>query len=260
MPFETLLVEDRGPVRVLTMNRPERLNALSRNLVAEIGLAARAASADRAVRAVVLTGAGEKAFCAGADLKERQTMTLDEVRDFLALYRASFGDLDRCSKPVVAAIGGVAFGGGLEVALACDLRVADPAAKMGLTETRLGIMPGAGGTQRLPRLVGVARAKDLILTGRHVGATEAFGFGLVNRISEPGKVIGAAVALAEECAEGAPISLERALAAIDLGTDTTFESGLDIERECYAATLVTKDRDEGIAAFREKRKPVFRGE
>ena len=257
---ETLIVEDRGPVRVVTLNRPDRLNALSRQLVAELGQEARAASALRAVQAVVVTGAGDKAFSAGADLKERQTMTLDDVRDFLALYRASFGELDRCAKPVVAALNGVAFGGGLEVALCCDLRVADPAARMGLTETRLGIIPGAGGTQRLPRLIGVARAKDLILTGRHVGAQEALLLGLVNRVSEPGRSVEAAVALAAQCAQGAPIALARALEAIDRGTDGPFESGLDVERECYAATLLTKDREEGIAAFNEKRKPVFRGE
>jgi len=260
MPLETLLVEDRGTVRVLTMNRPDRLNALSRQLVADLGAAAREAGADRGVRAVVVTGAGEKAFSAGADLKERQTMTLDDVRDFLLLYKASFEDLDRCPKPVVAAINGVAFGGGLEVALSCDLRVADPAAKMGLTETRLGIIPGAGGTQRLPRLVGVARAKDLILTGRHVSAEEALSLGLVNRMSGVGDAVGEAVRLAAQCAEGAPIALEMALRAIDQGAQAAFEHGLEIERDAYLVTLATKDRDEGIAAFKEKRKPIFRGE
>jgi len=256
---ETLLVENRGAVRIVTLSRPDRLNALSRQLVAEIGEAARAAGADRSVRALVVTGAG-KAFCAGADLKERQTMTLDDVREFLGLYRASFRDLDRCPKPVVAAINGLAFGGGLEVALCCDLRVADPAAKMGLTETRLGIIPGAGGTQRLPRVIGVARAKDLVLTGRHVGAEEALSLGLLSRVSAAGQVLEAAIALATQCAEGAPIALACALEAIDDGTEAPLQTGLDLERDAYLATLVTKDRDEGIAAFKEKRKPVFRGE
>jgi len=258
--MEHLTVEDRGAVRLLTLNRPDRMNALSRALVREIGSAAVEAGTARAVRAVVVTGAG-KAFCAGADLKERTGMSEEEVRAFLGLYRDAFGALDGCPKPVIAAIGGVAFGGGLELALACDLRIVDPAAEVGLVEVRVGILPGAGGTQRLPRLVGVARAKEMIVTGRRVGSAEAAAIGLVHRVSAPGACLAEALAWADEIAtSAAPLAVRAALAAIDGGIELPFEAALDLERRSYESILETADRREGIAAFAEKRKPVFRGE
>ena len=258
--MEQLTIEDRGAVRILTLNRPDRMNALSRVLVDEIGTAARQADADAAVRAVVVTGAGGKAFCAGADLKERDDMTEDDVRAFLWVYRRAFGALDRCGKPVIAAVQGVAFGGGLELALACDLRVADPAAQLGLVEVRVGIMPGAGGTQRLARLVGVGRAKELIVTGRRLDAAAALAMGVVNRVSAPGCALEEAVAWATEIAEScAPIAVRQALTAIDEGIELPLEAGLDVERRCYEVLLPTADRREGIAAFAAKRKPSYRG-
>ncbi|MBI2895380.1 MAG: enoyl-CoA hydratase/isomerase family protein [Deltaproteobacteria bacterium] len=258
--MEHIVVADRGSVRIVTLNRPERMNALSRALVAEIGAAAREAAATATTRALVLTGAG-KAFCAGADLKERTSMTEAEVKAFLGVYRDAFGAVDRCPKPVIAAIGGAAFGGGLELALACDLRVADPMATMGLVEVRVGIIPGAGGTQRLPRLIGPGRAKDLIVTGRRVDAKEALSLGLVNRVSEPGEVLDEAVAWGAEIAEScAPVGVAQALAAIDGGLDLSLEEGLAHEQRCYEVTLPTADRLEGIAAFAAKRKPSFKGE
>lgn len=259
--MEHLTVVDDGAVRILTLNRPDRMNALSRKLVAELGEAARSASEAKGVRAVVLTGAGDKAFCAGADLKERTAMTEEDVRAFLWEYRRAFGALDRCRRPVIAAIQGVAFGGGLELALACDLRVADPAVTMGLVEVQVGIIPGAGGTQRLTRLVGVGRAKDLILSGRRLDPAEALAIGLVNRVSAPGRALAEAVAwgaqIAEQCA---PIAVTQALDAIDGGVDLPLAAALDHERLCYEVLLQTADRREGIAAFAEKRKPVYRGE
>jgi len=259
--MEHLTVADEGAVRILTLNRPDRMNALSRKLVAEIGEAARAASEAKGVRAVVVTGAGDRAFCAGADLKERTAMTEADVSAFLWEYRRAFGALDDCRRPVIAALQGVAFGGGLELALACDLRVADPAAQMGLVEVRVGIIPGAGGTQRLARLVGVGRAKDLILTGRRLDAAEALSMGLVNRVSAPGQARAEAVAWgAEIAAECAPVAVTQALAAIDGGLDLPLEAGLEVERCAYEALLGTADRREGIAAFAAKRKPAYRGE
>jgi enoyl-CoA hydratase/carnithine racemase len=259
--MEHLTVEDQGAVRILTLNRPDRMNALSRKLVAEIGEAARSASETKGVRAVVVTGAGGKAFCAGADLKERTAMTEEDVSAFLGEYRRAFGALDRCDRPVIAAIQGVAFGGGLELALACDLRVADPSAKMGLVEVQVGIIPGAGGTQRLTRLVGVGRAKDLIVSGRRLDPPEALAIGLVNRVSAPGEALAEAVAWGAQIAEScAPIAVTQALAAIDGGIDLPLEAGLELERRCYEALLPTADRREGIAAFAGKRKPVYRGE
>lgn len=253
-------VERRGAIAIWTIDRPDRMNALGRATVREIGRLAREAANDGALRAVVLTGSGGKAFSAGADLKERQSMSIEDVRDFLGLYRASFGYLDRLPKPVIAAIDGVAFGGGLELALACDFRVASRDAKLGLTETSLAIIPGAGGTQRLTRIVGEARAKELILFARRLDAREAFALGIVNRVADEGQTaLGAALAMAEELAAGAPIAIAAALEAIDAASDLPLDAGLGKERECYERTLESQDRLEALAAFREKRRPVFTG-
>src|SRR5258706_2080781 len=175
-------VDQRGGVAVWTIDRPDRMNSLSRATVHAFGKLARDAVANPTIRAIVITGAGEKAFCAGADLKERQGMSENDVRVQVELYRSELGPLDRSPKPVIAAINGVAFGGGMELALLCDLRVCVAHAKMGLPETTLGIIPGAGGTQRLPRIVGEARAKEIILLGRSLSAEEALAWGLVNRV------------------------------------------------------------------------------
>src|SRR3954449_4143209 len=185
-PSLPVRLERRGPVGVLIIDRADRRNALSRDTLYALGRLGRELVADESVRAIVVTGAGDKAFCAGADLKERQGMSTDDVRVQVGLYRTELGVLDRSPKPVVAAINGVAFGGGLELALICDLRVAAPHAELALPETTLGIIPGAGGTQRLPRVVGEARAKEMILLGRKLTAMEALSWGLVNRVSQTG--------------------------------------------------------------------------
>jgi methylglutaconyl-CoA hydratase len=170
----------------LVLHREERRNALSRETLLSLGRLGRELVADPEVRAIVVTGAGDKAFCAGADLKERQGMTTDDVRVQVGLYRSELGVLDHSPKPVIAALNGVAFGGGLELALVCDLRVAAQHAELALPETSLGIIPGAGGTQRLPRIVGEARAKEMILLGRRLSAAEALAWGLVNRVTPAG--------------------------------------------------------------------------
>lgn len=252
--------ERRGPFAIWTIDREERMNALSRAVVRELGRLAREAAGDPALRAVIVTGAGERAFCAGADLKERREMDEDDVRDFLPLYRASFGAIDRLPVPVIAAINGVAFGGGLELALVCDLRVAAPHALFALPETTLGIIPGAGGTQRLPRIVGEARAKEMILLGRRLDAREALAWGLVNRVSPEGtNVLDDTLAFLQPIADGAPIAQKAALAAIDASFDTTLEHGLELERVFYDETLRSEDRREALRAFAEKRKPQFAG-
>ncbi|MBW2463160.1 MAG: enoyl-CoA hydratase/isomerase family protein [Deltaproteobacteria bacterium] len=250
----------RGAVAIWTIDRPERMNALSRAVVREIGRLAREAHDDPTLRAVILTGAGDRAFCAGADLKERKSMDEEDVRDFLSLYRVSFGHLDRLNKPTIAAINGVAYGGGLELALACDLRVMDRGAKVGLTETSLAIIPGAGGTQRLTHIVGVAKAKELILLARRVGADEAQRLGIVTAITGDGEsVLDAASKMSETFEAGAPIAMAAALDAIDGAADLPLDAGLLHERRCYERTLASKDRLEAIAAFNEKRKPVYTG-
>jgi enoyl-CoA hydratase/carnithine racemase len=253
-------LERRGPVGVLTIDRADRRNALSRDTLFALGRLGAELRADPAIRAIVLTGAGDKAFCAGADLKERQGMTLEDVRAQVGLYRSELGVLDTSPKPVVAALNGVAFGGGLELALLCDLRVAAPHAELALPETGLGIIPGAGGTQRLPRVVGEARAKEMILLGRKLSAAEALAWGLVNRVSPAGvPVLDDTLAFLAPIANGAPIAQAAALGAIEASFEVPLARGLELERVYYDETLRSEDRLEALAAFAEKRRPVFRG-
>jgi enoyl-CoA hydratase/carnithine racemase len=253
-------VEQSGGVAIWTIDRPDRANALSRATLYAFGKLAREAAGNASIRAIVVTGAGDKAFCAGADLKERQGMTENDVRVQVGLYRSELGPLDHSPKPVVAALNGAALGGGLELALCCDLRVAAPNAVLGLPETSLGIIPGAGGTQRLPRIVGEARAKEMILLARRLTAEEALAWGLVNRVTAAGKsVVDDAVEWIRPIAEGAPIAQGAALEAIDRSFDTTLDLGLELERVSYDRTVVSEDRREALAAFAEKRKPVFQG-
>ncbi|RYE92917.1 MAG: enoyl-CoA hydratase [Myxococcales bacterium] len=257
---DPVIVERRGGAAVLTIDRAERRNALSRDTLAALGRLGRELGADASVRAIVITGAGDKAFCAGADLKERQGFSDDDVRAQLGLYRSELGALDRCPKPVVAALNGVALGGGLELALVCDLRVAVASVRIGLPETTLGIIPGAGGTQRLPRIVGEARAKEMILLGRTLTAAEALDWGLVNRVCPDGaNLVDDTLAWLAPVLEGAPIAQASALAAIDLSFEVSLEHGLELERVQYDATLRSSDRREALAAFAAKRKPVFQG-
>jgi methylglutaconyl-CoA hydratase len=253
-------VEQRGGVVVWTIARPDRMNAMSRAVLTSLGSLSREAATNGSVRAIVITGEGDRAFSAGADLKERQQMSDDDVRAQIELYRSELGPLDRSPKPVVAAINGLALGGGLELALCCDLRVAAATAEFALPETSLGIIPGAGGTQRLPRIVGEGRAKEMILLGRRVTAAEALAWGLVNRIAPAGvSVVDDAVAWIGPIAEGAPIAQAAALEAIDRGLDGPLETGLMIEKVGYDKTIATGDRREALAARAEKRAPRFQG-
>ena len=253
-------LERRGAIAVLTLDRESRRNALSRDTLFALGRLGRELVADESVRAIVLTGAGDKAFCAGADLKERQGMSADDVRVQVGLYRSELGVLDRSPKPVIAAINGVAFGGGLELALICDLRVCAPHAELALPETTLGIIPGAGGTQRLPRVVGEARAKEMILLGRKLDATTALAWGLVNRVSPAGtSVLDDTLAWIEPIAGGAPIAQAAALGAIEASYDVPLAHGLELERVFYDETVRSEDRLEALRAFADKRRPTFRG-
>lgn len=253
-------VEQRGNVVIWTIDREARMNSLSRATLLALGKLAREAITNDSVRAIVITGSGDKAFCAGADLKERQGMTENDIRVQVELYRSELGPLDRSPKPVIAALNGVAFGGGLELALLCDLRVAASHALLGLPETTLGIIPGAGGTQRLGRIVGEARAKEMILLGRRLDATEALSWGIVNRVTAPGtNLLGDTLAFIEPIASGAPIAQAAALQAIDRSFDVSLEMGLELEKVSYDRVLVSADRREALAAFAEKRKPAFTG-
>jgi methylglutaconyl-CoA hydratase len=254
-----ILVERRGTTAIVTLNRPAAMNALSVALVEGLAEAVRGLRAADDVRALVLTGAGGKAFCAGADLKERRAMTVPQTRQFLDALNAAVDAVAAFPAPVIAALNGVAFGGGFELALACDLRLAADSAELGLVEVRLGIIPGAGGTQRLARVAGVAVAKELILTGRRIGAARAQALGIVSSVHAADQLLAAALAVADEIAAGGPLAVAQAKRAIDGGLALPLAQGLTFERSCYEVVLASADRDEGLAAFLEKRPPVFKG-
>jgi len=254
-----LRAETQGVVRVLTIDKQAQLNVLSRALVAEIAEQAMTAAADTDIRAVVITGAGEKAFCAGANLKERKEWTTDDIRRWLVELHASFREIEKCGKPWIAAVNGLALGGGCELALACDLRVLDPGALIGLTETKIGVIPGGGGTVRLARVIGLGRAKELIFTARRVAAPEAQTMGLANRISAPRQSLHAALTLATEIAANSPVAIAAAKAAIDEAWDLPMDEALANERRQYEKPLLSDDRLEGLRAFAEKRAPRWQG-
>lgn len=260
MSEQTVLVEQRGWILLLILNRPNVANCLNLPTLLQLRATLEEFRFDPLFRAVVITGSGGKAFCAGADLKERQGMTMVEVRRYVRTIRQAFDEVAAYSKPVIAAINGQAFGGGLELALACDIRVAAEGARMGLTECTLGIIPGAGGTQRLTRLVGPGRAKELILSGRRVGASEALAMGLVERLVPAEALLSEALDLAGIIAANAPRAVEQAKFAIDRGSQTDLATGLELEAKAYETLLPTRDRLEGLAAFAEKRKPQYVGE
>ena len=245
---------------VITLNRPNAANALSTKMLEELKNVIDTCKFDPSVRCLVLTGAGEKAFCAGADLKERAGMEPQMVRKTVSLIRECINNLESLPQPVIAAVNGAAFGGGTELALACDIRVASENAKFGLTETSLGIIPGAGGTQRLPRLVGKGRAKELIFTARRIEAQEAKEIGLVEYVVRPESLFEKAIDIASQIARNAPIAVRQAKFAIEKGMDVDLTTGLAIEQNAYEITIPTKDRLEGLQAFKEKRPPVYKGE
>ncbi len=250
-----------GPLAVLTLDRPEVMNALSLQTLARLGGHVERLAREGALRAVIVTGAGEKAFCAGADLKERAGFGEAETREYVARIGATFEAVAALPMPTIAALNGVAFGGGCELALACDLRLMARGAQIGLTETALAIIPGAGGTQRLPRVVGTARARELIFTARRLAADEALRLGLVHEVCEPAELPARARGLAAAIAANGPLAVRAAKAALSLaerGVDLA--EGLRRERELYLQhVLPSADRLEALAAFREKRPPRFEG-
>ncbi len=255
---QLVLREQKGFVRLLRLNRPRQHNALSKALLNTLRKAIEDIWHDSSVRVVMITGEGPS-FCAGADLKERAQMPEEEVARFVSKIRSTMGMLHETPKPVIALINGGAFGGGLEMALACDIRIAAEGALMGLTETSLGIIPGAGGTQRLPRVVGVAKAKELIFTARRVDAREAYSIGLVNSVVPPHELLNAGWRMAQEIEKNGPIALAMAKEAINRGSEVDLATGLAIEARCYDVIVPTEDRLEGLAAFREKREPRYKG-
>ena len=256
---ERLAGDDAGII-LLGLDRPAAKNALGRQLLGEFRQILADLRFDPTARVVVVHSLVSGVFCAGADLKERADMSAAETAAFVHGLRSAFTELEDLPMPVIAVLEGAAFGGGLELALAADLRVAGAEAKLGLVETALAIIPGAGGTQRLPRLIGAARAKELIFTARRIGAEEAGRLGIVDRVVAAGGALDAALALAREILPNGPVALRMAKLAVNRGLELDRDSGLAFEQACYAQVIPTRDRLEGLAAFREKRKPQYRGE
>ena len=258
--FTKLDGENNG-VAELTFNRSKAANAMGRQMLSELqSTIAYLTNHKTEVRCVVLTSSSNKVFSAGADLRERSKMTQEEAADFVKSLRGTFDALANLPMPVISAIEGVAVGGGLEVALTSDIIVAGENAKFGLPETSLAIIPGAGGTQRLPRFIGAARAKELIFTGRRIDAQTAHDYGLVQHVVPGGGAVGKALEIAREIASNGPLAIRAAKSAVLRGIDApTLKEGMGIERTYYQTIIPTEDRLEGLAAFREKRKPEYKG-
>ena len=257
---DSIAVRTHGHVAEIVLDRPQAHNALSTAMARELAAACAGVAADRGVRAVVLSAAGEKAFCVGADLKERNAFSDADLMRQRPVFRAAFGGVLDLPQPTVAAVFGFALGGGSEFALACDLIVADETAVFGLPEVTVGVVPGGGGTQTLVRRVGYARAADLILTGRKVPAAEAYELGIVNRLVPAGTARNAALELAGTIARNSPVGTRAAKQALRLGAGVDLRAGLDVEDAAWRSVAFSGDRREGVAAFNEKRSPDWPGE
>lgn len=257
MAYDTILVERRGPVAVLTLNRPEKLNAMSLQMKTETVSALRELDRDPGVRVLVLTGAGEKAFVAGADISEFAGRTVaEQVRlyDMGTVYDA----VDRVSKPILAMVNGICLGGGLELALACDVRVASERAVFGQTEVNLGIIPGGGGSQRLARLIGLGNALKLTLAGERIDAREALRLGLVEEVVPHGALASRTMELAESIASKSAVAVRLAKAAVKASARMPLDEGLRLERQLFALAIASEDKEEGVRAFLEKRDPKWK--
>ena len=259
MGYRTLLTEDRGAIRTITINRPDKLNALNRETIGELALAFEQARHDEAVRVIVLAGAGEKAFVAGADISELATLSPIEARERSRQGQAMMRKVETLGKPVIARIQGYALGGGMELAMACHLRVASEKAKIGQPEINLGLIPGFGGTQRLLRLAGRSATLELCLLGQPIDAQRAFAIGVVNRVVAAEKLDEEVAAIADQLAASAPIALAGILDAVLTGGECALDQGLDYEAQTFATCFATEDMREGTKAFLERRKASFTG-
>ncbi|MDQ8728193.1 enoyl-CoA hydratase-related protein [Bradyrhizobium sp. LHD-71] len=257
--FETILLDVRDHVATVTLHRPDAMNALSMQMLYDLEAVFQQIEDDPSIWAMILTGHG-RAFCAGADLKERQTMTVADVRRRRRLAPQVFGAFGRCRRPIIAAVNGLALGGGFEIALSCDIILAAESAKVALLETSLGIIPAGGATQRLPRMIGPHRAKELIFTARRLTAQQAFDLGILNRVVADSELMPQAAALAQEIMANAPMAVAQAKRALNASLSLGIDVGLEYEAEAYQTCLASADRAEGLAAFREKRKPAYTGE
>ena len=255
----TLLFELSNGIARITINRPDKLNALNATVISELGDAVTRVETDAAVRGVILTGSGQKAFVAGADIAELTAQTPMDGKARAILGQQVFRRLERCGKPVIAAVNGFALGGGCELAMACHIRIAAEHARFGQPEVKLGIGPGYGGTARLPRLVGKGRALELLLTGGMIDAAEAYRIGLVNRVVPTDKLLPEAEALLRTIIDNGPLAIRACLEAVDAGLETDLDQALLLEANYFGLLSATEDMREGTKAFLEKRKPLFKG-
>ncbi|EHQ87935.1 enoyl-CoA hydratase/isomerase family protein [Desulfosporosinus youngiae] len=258
MAYETILVEIEEGIATITLNRPEVLNALNSQVFNELGEAAAQLTADQSVRAVIITG-GEKVFAAGADIKQMASATAVEVSSSVRPSMIAFNRIENMPKPVIAAIAGYALGGGCELTLTADVRIAAENAQLGFPEIKLGILPGGGGTQRLPRLIGPGKAKELIFSGDFIPAEEALRIGLVNKVVPAGQLLAEARKMAGKFAARGAVAVQMAKSCINEGLQMDLDRGLQYEHKCFSLLFATEDQKEGMQAFVEKRKPNFKG-
>jgi enoyl-CoA hydratase/carnithine racemase len=257
--FENIIYEKKGAIAYITLNRPKVLNALNQITFTELGMAFESAGADASVMGVILTGAGDKAFIAGADISELARVTPVEAREFTRHGQAVLDLIENLGKPVIAAVNGFALGGGCEAAMACTIRLATEDAKFGQPEVKLGVIPGAGGTQRLPRLVGKGLALQLILSGGMITAQEAYRIGLVNEIVPRADLIARAETILKQINANAPLAVRLSIEAVNRGSETSQAGGLVIESSFFAICAATEDKKEGTSAFLQKRAAKFQG-
>lgn len=257
--YETINVKRDGPVTTIELNRPHRMNTITIEMITELSKVLDKIEEDKETRCVILTGSGDRAFSAGADVTAFTGITPATAVDASLRGHELTSKMERLSKPIIAAINGYAFGGGVELALACDFRIASESAELGQTEVKLGLIPGWGGTQRLARVVGFSKAKELILTGERIKADEALRIGLVHKVTTRENLIPETEKLARDLAEGPPVSLKMAKHLLNFGTEAPLETSLKMEADAFGVVLSTKDVMEGISAFVSKRKPEFKG-
>ncbi|HYG99899.1 MAG TPA: enoyl-CoA hydratase-related protein [Terriglobales bacterium] len=258
-PFENIHYEKKGPIAYVTVDRPKVLNALNMATMEELRIAFTAAKVDQNIRVVIFTGAGEKAFIAGADISELNKQNPVDAKEYTHRGQAVLDLIENLGKPVIACVNGFALGGGCEIAMACTIRLASDNAKFGQPEVKLGLIPGYGGTQRLPRLVGKGIAMQLVLAGEMMTAQEAYRVGLVNEVVAPADLIPRAEAIAQKIAANAPLAVQYAMEAVNKGLEMTLAEGLYLEATLFALTCATEDKNEGTKAFLEKRQAQFQG-
>lgn len=259
MELKNVIIKKEDNIGIISINRPKALNALNYETLSDIKAAVKELGEDKEIGVVIVTGEGEKAFVAGADIKEMKDMSPLEARKFMHFGQSVFNDIDNLPKPTIAAVNGYALGGGCELAISCDMVLASENAKFGLPEVTLGIHPGFGGTQRLPRLVGSAKAKELIFTGEMIDANEALRVGLVNNVVSSEKLMEEAKLLAQKILKNGQLAIRLVKSAINAGLNVPLEKGLAYEAETQGLAFATEDKNEGLEAFLEKRKPNFKG-